>query len=73
MNIFEGVEINTMQFIGPLIILTVTMFLIGFLYSRLFRWLPKRIYNTFMGPVILIVGGYIWVYSMNMGFYEFFK
>jgi len=73
MNIFEGVELDTMQFFWPLIILAGTMFSIGFLYSRLFKWLPKGLYNSLIGPVVLIVGGYIWIYPMNLGFYELFK
>lgn len=73
MNIFDGVEFNTMRFILPLIILGITMVLIGFLYSRLFKWLPKGLYNSLMGPTILLLGGYLWIFPMNMGFYEFFK
>ncbi|MEH7115563.1 hypothetical protein V7124_24855 [Neobacillus niacini] len=72
MNIFEGVEFNTMQFVGPLIVLTVTMFSTAFIFRLLFRWLPTKLLNYLMGPAAL-VGAYIWVIPMNMGFYELFK
>ena len=70
---FDNVDLNAMQFIAPLIILAITMTIIGFLYSILLKWLPKSLYNLFLGPVVLLVGGYIWIYPMNMGFYDFFK
>lgn len=72
MNVFEGVAFNRMQFIGPLIILFVCMLLVGFLYARLFKWLPKEIYNYLFGPVVLL-GAYIWFGPLHMGFYELFK
>ncbi len=72
MSIFEGVELNTMQFIGPLILLFICITIAGFVYSRLFRWLPKEIYNYLIGPALLI-GAYIWYEPMNLGFYELFK
>lgn len=68
----DGVEINTIQFIAPLIILFVCVFLVGFIYSRLFRWLPKDIYNYLIGPVSLL-GVYIWYAPLHMGFHELFK
>ncbi|MGG3890030.1 hypothetical protein [Metabacillus fastidiosus] len=73
MNIFEGVAINATHFIWPLVFLGITMFFTGFLYSRLFKWLPKEWYDIFLGPVVLLLGGLIWFYPMHMGFYDFFK
>ena len=72
MNIFEGVELNTMQFIWPLIILFVTMLATAIVYKLLFGWLPQKIFNFFIGPVCLLAA-YIWAIPMNLGFYEFFK
>ncbi|AGK52013.1 hypothetical protein B1NLA3E_01145 [Bacillus sp. 1NLA3E] len=72
MNVFEGVEFNTMQFIGPLIVLIVTMVGISFVYRFFFKWLPKKLYNFLIGPVALI-GFYIWLIPMNLGFHELFK
>ncbi|KLV27390.1 hypothetical protein ABW02_06930 [Niallia circulans] len=62
-----------MMFIGPLLILFATFLVIAILYSLLFRWLPNKIFNFFLGPIILILGGYIWIYPMQMGFHELFK
>jgi hypothetical protein len=72
LNIFEGVEINAVQFVGPLIVLIVTMFAVAFVYKLLFNWLPRKLYNLLIGPVMLL-GLYIWGFPMNLGFYEFFK
>ena len=72
LNIFEGVEINAMQFIGPIIVLAVTMFAVGFVYKLLFNWLPRELYNFLFGPVLLL-GPYLWAFPMNLGFHEFFK
>jgi uncharacterized BrkB/YihY/UPF0761 family membrane protein len=72
MNIFKGVELNSMQFIAPLIILAITMFTTVFIFRLLFRWLPKKLFNFLIGPVAL-VGAYLWAIPMNMGFYELFK
>jgi hypothetical protein len=72
MNIFEGVELNTKQFIGPIIVLAVTMFLTTFIFKLSFGWLPKRLFNLLLGPVALI-GAYIWAVPMDLGFYELFK
>lgn len=70
---FDGIEFNSMMFIGPLIILAITMFLVALIYKLLFSWMPRSIFNFFLGPITLFVGGYLWVYPMNMGFYELFK
>ncbi|MGN7403074.1 hypothetical protein ACTHO0_24775 [Cytobacillus praedii] len=72
MNIFEGVTLNQWPFIGPLIILIMTMLGTAVIYSILFKWLPKKLYNLFLGPAAL-VGFYIWAFPMNLGFHEFFK
>ncbi|QCJ45396.1 hypothetical protein FAY30_25925 (plasmid) [Bacillus sp. S3] len=72
MNIFKGVELNSMQFIGPLIGLAATMFATAFLFRLLFGWLPKKLFNLLLGPAALI-GAYIWAVPMNLGFYELFK
>lgn len=69
---FEGVELNLMQFFWPLIILIITMVGTTFIYSLLFKWLPKAIYKYLLGPAALI-GFYIWLVPMNLGFYELFK
>jgi hypothetical protein len=72
MNIFEGAELNTLQFIWPLMLLIGTMFGTTLIYVLCFKWLPKRIYNYLIGPAALL-GAYIWAVPMNLGFYEFFK
>ncbi|KMY49213.1 hypothetical protein AC625_06490 [Peribacillus loiseleuriae] len=72
MNIFEGVEINTIQFIGPILVLAAILFALGFIWFFLFEKLPKFISNFLFGCTMLS-GCYIWFYPMNMGFYEFFK
>lgn len=72
MNIFEGVKFNSMQFIGPLIILGLTMFATAVIFKILFGWLPRKLFNFLLGPVSLI-GAYIWAIPMNLGFYEFFS
>ncbi len=72
MNIFEGVELNTMQFIWPLIILAVTMIATVLIFKLLFSWLPKRLFNFLLGPVSLF-GFYIWLIPINLGFYDLFK
>ncbi len=72
MNIFEGVEYNTTQFIGPLLVLAGTMIGIAIIFKLLFGWLPRKVFNFFLGPVTLI-GFYIWMVPMNLGFYEYFK
>ena len=70
---FEGVEVNWMPIIGPFIILFLTMLVTAFVYKLLFiKWLPKQLYNYLLGPVCLI-GLYIWLIPMNLGFHEFFK
>lgn len=72
MNLFEGVEVNWTPIIAPIIILIITMFVITFLYKMLFSWLPKKLYDALIGPVML--GGiYIWAIPMNLGFHELFK
>lgn len=72
MNIFEGVDLNTMQFVGPLIILAITMFVTTYIFRLIFRRLPKKLLNFLLGPSALL-GAYIWAIPMNLGFYEFFK
>lgn len=73
MNIFEGVELNSMQIIGPLVMLFISMLATTLLYSLLCkRWLPVKLFNYLIGPVALF-GAYIWAFPMNMGFYDFFK
>jgi len=72
MNIFEGADLNTMQFIGPLIVLVATMVLTAIIFKLLFSWLPSKLFNFFLGPVAL-VGAYIWAVPMNLGFHELFK
>lgn len=73
MNIFDGVEFNQMMFIGPLIILAITMVGTCFLYATVFkRLLPPQFFNFFLGPVALF-GAYIWAVPMNLGFHEYFK
>lgn len=69
---FENVEFNSMQLIGPLIILLITMFSVALVYKLLFKWLPKKLFNLLIGPVMLI-SLYIWAFPMNLGFHEFFK
>ncbi|MBO0962510.1 hypothetical protein J1P26_22710 [Neobacillus sp. MM2021_6] len=72
MNIFEGIDFNTMQLIGPIVLLVVTMILTTFLFKLIFGWLPKSLFNFLLGPIALL-GAYIWAIPMNMGFYELFK
>lgn len=69
---FEGIETNYMQIIGPLILLFVTMFTVTLVYKLLFSWLPRKLFNFLIGPVALF-GAYIWAFPMNLGFHEFFK
>jgi hypothetical protein len=72
MNIFEGVKIALPSLVGPIIILILTMTLTVVIYRLLFRWLPSKIFNFFIGPIALF-GAYIWAVPMNMGFYEYFN
>lgn len=72
MNIFEGLELNTIQFIGPLLILIATMVLTALIFKLVFSWLPKQLFNFLLGPSAL-VGAYIWAVPMNLGFHELFK
>lgn len=73
LNLFEGIEFNSMQFIGPILILFATIFGIAIIYRLLFiKLLPQQIFNFFIGPVALL-GFYIWVVPMKLGFYDFFK
>ncbi len=72
LNLFENVELNTMQIIIPLVLLILCMVSISLIYWLVFRWLPKLIFNFLLGPIALL-GAYIWAFPMNMGFYEFFK
>jgi len=68
----DGVEFNSMQFIGPLILLFLVPLGIAFIYRLLFSWLPRKLYNALIGPVILL-GLYIWAIPMNLGFHTYFK
>ncbi|WP_446854126.1 hypothetical protein [Halobacillus faecis] len=72
MNIFEGVDLNTMMFIGPLIVLTITISGVCLIYFYIFNWIPKQIFNYFLVGVVLL-GAYIWAVPMNMGFFEYFQ
>lgn len=72
LNLFENVELNTMQIIIPLILLILCMISISLIFWLVFRWLPKPIFNFSLGPIALL-GAYIWAFPMNMGFYELFK
>lgn len=69
---FEGIEFNTMQFIGPLIVLVVTMFAVALVFKLFFNWLPRKLFEFLLGPVALF-GAYLWAFPMNLGFHEFFK
>jgi hypothetical protein len=71
-EIFMLGELNSMQFIGPLVLLIICIYFVGFIYSNIFSWLPKDVYKMLIGPVTLL-GAYIWYVPMNMGFYELFK
>ena len=73
MNIFEDVKLNSIQIIGPLVILLITMIATTLVYSLLCkRWLPVKVFNYLIGPVALF-GAYLWAFPMNLGFHEFFK
>lgn len=69
---FEGVEFNAMQFVGPLIVLILTMIGTALIYKLLFSWLPKKLYNALIGPVALF-GAYIWAIPMDLGFHTYFQ
>lgn len=47
MNLFEGVNFTIMMFIGPLLVLTVTISGLCLIYKLLFNRLPKTIDNFF--------------------------
>ena len=72
LKIVEGVDINAMQFISPLIVLVVTMVTVGFVYKLFFNWLPRKMFELLFGPVLLF-GAYLWAFPMNLGFHDFFK
>ncbi|UOQ43374.1 hypothetical protein MUN89_15800 [Halobacillus salinarum] len=72
MNIFEGIDFNSMMFVGPIIVLIATMSAACLVYSIMFSWLPKQIFNFLLVGVALI-GAYIWAIPMNMGFFEYFQ
>lgn len=69
---FDGVEVDWMPIIGPLLVLIATMFGVALIFKLLFSWLPKRLFNFLLGPVCL-VGLYIWAIPMNLGFHEYFQ
>lgn len=59
--------------IPPMILLPVVMIGCAVIYKILLgNILPKKIYNFLLGPIALL-GFFIWVIPMNMGFYEFFR
>lgn len=72
MNIFEGVEFNSMQFAAPIIILITMLVVTAFIYKILFRPLPKGLYNLLIGPLMLFVI-YIWAIPMKLGFHTYFS
>lgn len=72
MDLFEGIEFNTMMFIGPIIVLFVTISGLSLLYFWLFSWLPRRVFNSLFGLVGL-AGLYIWAIPLKVGFYSYFK
>lgn len=72
LNLFENVDINASQYIGPIIVLVITMSLIAFLCRVLSKSWSKELTNYLFGLGI-IVSFFIWAFPMNMGFYDFFK
>lgn len=73
LNLFDGLYINQMLILGPIIVLILTMVLIALIFKVLFQnYIPSGIYNYLIGPVCLI-GFLIWAFPMNLGFYELFK
>ncbi|WP_082786598.1 hypothetical protein [Sporosarcina psychrophila] len=72
MNPFEGIEVDWMPIIGPIIVLIVTVVAVALIYRLFFNWLPTKLFNFLIGPIVLF-GFYIWAIPMNVGFHEFFK
>lgn len=72
LNLFENVDINASQYIGPIIVLVITMLLIAFLCRVISKSWSKELTNYLFGLGI-IVSFFIWAFPMNMGFYDFFK
>lgn len=75
MDIFSDLSIGTSLwiFIPPMMLLVVAMSACMGIYVVLFKKvLPRKIYNFFLGFVVLI-GFYIWAVPMKTGFYEFFR
>ncbi|MFD2704061.1 hypothetical protein [Salibacterium lacus] len=72
MNITEGVDFNTMMFIGPTVVLIVTISGLCLLYKVLFNRFSKPVDNFLLSGVTLL-GAYIWFFPMGMGFFEYFK
>lgn len=72
LDFLDGVEFNAIQFVGPIIVLIITMVCIALIYKSLFAWLPKKLYNALIGPAALF-GAYIWAIPMNLGFYTYFQ
>ncbi|WP_404407694.1 hypothetical protein [Jeotgalibacillus malaysiensis] len=72
MDITEGVDFNSMQFVWPIIILFVSMFITAGIARLIFGMLPKSILN-FLVTAAALLGAYIWAIPMEMGFYEFFR
>lgn len=58
--------------IFPMLILLLTCIVVGGIYFALFRWLPKKLYNSLTGLVAL-AAIYIWAVPLKLGFYEFFR
>jgi hypothetical protein len=70
---FENVDLNTMQFIGPIIVLFFTLFIPALIIWLFFsKVLPKVLYDLLLGVTILF-SLYLWAFPMNLGFYDFFK
>ena len=73
MNLFENVEFNSIQFIGPIIIFVITLIIPPLIIKIFFaKFLTEKLYKFLIGAA-LFLGLYIWAIPMNLGFYEFFK
>lgn len=68
----DGIEVNHMPIMGPIIVLIATVVAVALVYRLFFNWLPTKLFNSLIGPVVLF-GFYIWAIPMNIGFHEFFK
>lgn len=75
MDLWSSISIGSdlWYFIPPMLLLPTVMFLCVWIYKILLdKVLPTKLYNFFIGPVVLI-GFFIWAIPMNVGFYEFFR